>query len=111
MHTEKRGLRFDFSADVEIRPEGAATSTYGRAKQLSLRGCFVEAAGAFTEHQRLCVKILNAHQSLECGAEVIYRRPTGVGLLFVDMTAEARSVLQHWVLTALDRQAEEIPAK
>jgi hypothetical protein len=111
MHKEKRGLRFEFSADAELCSEDSSTSTRGRAKELSLRGCFVEVSGAFAEHQRIRVKIPNAGECFECWADVIYVRPTGVGLLFVDLAPAARDVLQKWVLTALDRQAEEIPSR
>lgn len=111
MHTEKRGLRFEFRADAEVFPEGWSKSSRGRAKQLSLRGCFVEATGAFTEHQRVRVKISHSDESLECWAEVIYVLSNGVGLLFTDMTADARDVLQKWVLAALSRQTEEAPTR
>ena len=111
MPKEKRGLRFDFTADAEVRAEGATTSTRGHVKELSLRGCFVEACGDFAEHQRVRVKIFNADDCLESFADVIYVLPNGLGLLFVDMTPGVRGVLQKWVLTALDRETEAVPAR
>jgi len=110
MHKEKRGLRFEFTADAEVRAQGATTGTRGRVKELSLRGCFVEASGDFAEHQRVRAKIFQADECLETFADVIYVRPDGLGLLFAEMTPEVRGVLQEWVLKALDRQAEEVPA-
>jgi len=110
MHKEKRGLRFEFTADAEVRAEGATTSTRGRVKEVSLRGCFLEASGAFEEHQRVRVKIFHAGECLESLADVIYVRAEGLGLLFAEMTPEVRGVLQTWVLTALDRQSEEVSA-
>lgn len=111
MHKEQRGLRFDFSAAAEIYPEGSPVASLGQARELSLRGCFVDVSGAFAEHQRLRVKILHAGERLECAADVLYVLPTGVGLLFTDMAADARELLQKWVLTALHRQTEEVPAR
>lgn|SRR5215467_13033770 len=110
MHKEKRGLRFDFAAEAEVRSEGATTPARGRVKELSLRGCFVEVSGVYSEHQRVRVKIFHADDCLESMADIIYVLPNGLGLLFVDMTADVRGVLQKWVLSALDRQAEEVPA-
>lgn len=111
MRKDKRGLRFDFHADAEVRVEGATSSSRGRVKELSLRGCFVETAGAFSEHQRVRVNIFNAGEDVESPAEVIYVRPGGIGLLFVDATPGVRDVLQKWVLTALDRQGQEAPVR
>lgn len=110
MHKEQRGLRFDFTAEAEVRPERSPAATRGRVKQLSLRGCFVAAAGSFAEHERVRVKIFNGDDCLESLADVIYVRPDGLGLLFADMTPDVRGVLQKWVLTALDHQTEEVTA-
>jgi len=111
MHTEKRGLRFEFRADAEVCPEGSSKPARGRVKELSLRGCFVEATGTFAEHQRVHVQMHHEGESLECWAEVIYVLRMGVGLLFTDMTPDVRDVLQKWVLAALHRQTEVVPTR
>ena len=110
MHTDKRGLRFEFNAEAEVRAGDSPTSLQGWVKELSLRGCFLELSGSFAEHQRLRLKIFHSDDCIETMADVIYVRPPGVGLLFADMSPHFRSVLQKWVLTALDHQTEEVAA-
>lgn len=110
MHKDKRGLRFEFNAEAEVRVGDSPASLQGRVKELSLRGCFLEVTGTFAEHERLRVKIFQSDDCIETMADVIYVRPSGVGLLFTDMTGHFRSVLQRWVLTALDHQTEEVAA-
>jgi hypothetical protein len=72
---------------------------------LSLQGCFLEISVPLEEKQRVQVKIVRSGESVEAVANVIYVRPTGVGLVFSEMKAESRDALQKWVLAELDRQA------
>ena len=111
MHIDKRGLRFTFSADAEVQVQDLPTSLHGRVTDISLRGCFLAISGSFEEKERVRVKILRCGECFESLAEVIYQRPSGVGLLFVEMIPRFREVLQSWVLSALDRQIEESLAK
>jgi hypothetical protein len=111
MHEEKRGLRFQFTAEAEVRSQGSPQSVSARVTELSLRGCFLETSGSFADHERVRVKLFNADDCIETPADVIYSRATGVGVLFADTTSHVRGVLQNWVLTALDHHAEEITAK
>ena len=111
MHIDKRGLRFKFSADAEVRVPALPTSLHGRVTDLSLQGCFMAVSGSFEEKERLLVKIFRPGEYFESLAQVIYQRPSGVGLLFVDVIPRFRDVLQHWVLSALDHQIEETVGK
>ena len=106
MHEDRRGLRFGFEASAEVLPENASGSTKGRVTELSLRGCFVELAGAFAEQQSTVVKLFHGKEMFEARARVIYVRATGVGLLFTEINPHFRTVLQKWVLAALDQHAE-----
>jgi hypothetical protein len=106
MHEDARGLRFPFSAGAEVVAEGFPESIAARVTELSLRGCFLEMAAALEEKQRVQVKIVYAGEHFEAFANVIYVRPTGVGLVFSEMKADFRDTLQKWVLSELDRQAQ-----
>jgi hypothetical protein len=106
MNQEKRGLRFPFTAGAEIILESSPESIRVHVTELSLRGCFLEIAFSLKEQQRVQLKIFSTGEYFEACAEVIYVRPTGVGLLFVDMKPHCRSVLQAWILTSLDNQAK-----
>jgi hypothetical protein len=105
MSQEQRGLRFPFSTRAEVRLEGSRETIPARVVELSLRGCFLEIPSALKEQQSLRVKILHSGQSFEAAAEVLYVTPAGVGLLFGDIETQSREVLQSWILTALDQQA------
>ena len=106
MNQEKRGLRFPFGARAEIFLQGSPESIPARVMELSLRGCFLEISLLLEERQQVTVKISYSDEYFEALAEVLYLRPTGAGLVFADMEPHSRSVLQAWVLTALDNQAE-----
>jgi PilZ domain len=106
MIREQRGLRLPFSTDAEVIPENSREGIPARVKELSLRGCFLEMSSSLKEHQRLRVKMSHSGHSFEASAEVLYVRPTGVGILFDDLKPHSRSVLQAWVLAALDTQVE-----
>lgn len=106
MNREPRGLRFPFSAGAEVILEGSRGAIPARATELSLRGCFLEISTALKEQQSLQVKILHANEYFEVAAVVIYVRPEGAGLLFGEMKPHFRSVLQAWILAALDNQVK-----
>ena len=110
MHKDTRGLRFEFSADAEVRVGESPAKFSGRVTELSLRGCFVEISGSFKDQERVRLKIFSGEECFETRADVIYVRPSGIGLLFVEMNAHFRGVLQKWVLAALDRQTVDVAA-
>ena len=106
MNREQRGLRFPFSAHAEVVVENSTESTPARVTELSLRGCFLETSSLPSKIHRLQIKIWNSEQFFEASADVLYVKATGVGLVFVDMKTDSRSVLQTWILAALDNQAK-----
>jgi hypothetical protein len=102
----KRGLRFPFKADAEVVLPNHPDKIPARVTELSFRGCFLEISAALQEKQRVRVKIFHSDEFFEAPAEVIYVKPTGVGLVFGNMEPPFRKVLQGWILTALDVQAK-----
>ena len=106
MNREQRGLRFPFSAHAEVVVENSTENNPARVTELSLRGCFLETSSLPNKIHRLQIKIWHSEQFFEASAEVLYVRATGVGLIFVDMKTNSRSVLQTWILAALDNQAK-----
>jgi hypothetical protein len=103
---DKRGLRFPFKADAEVVLPNHSDKIPARVAELSFRGCFLEISAPLQEKQRVRVKIFHSDEFFEAPAEVIYVRPTGVGLVFGNMEPPFRKVLQAWILTALDVQAK-----
>lgn len=103
---DRRGLRFPFVADAQLVPESASENVPARVTELSFRGCFLETAAALKEQQRVHVKISHSDEDIEALAQVLYVTPAGVGLVFSDMELPSRTVLQSWVLSALDNQTK-----
>lgn len=106
MNREQRGLRFPFSANAEVVLENSTENITARVTELSLRGCFLETSSLPNKIHRLQLRIWHSDQFFEASAEVLYVRATGVGLVFGEMKAHSRSILQTWILAALDNQAK-----
>ena len=106
MHEDTRGLRFPFRAGAEIVLEGSSESIPAGVTELSLQGCFLETSAAFEEKQRVRVKIIRSGEAFEAPANILYVRATGVGVVFGEMKADSREMLQKWMLAELDRQAQ-----
>ncbi len=110
MEQERRGLRFGFSAGAEIAPESSPTVTVpARVTELSLQGCFLETSALYEMQRPVLVKICESGEYFEAKASVLYVRPSGMGLVFLDVKPHFRAVLQNWVLTALDNQPDARP--
>jgi PilZ domain len=103
---QRRGLRFPFSAEAEVTSENSSEKTPGRVTELSFRGCFLESSAVLKEQHRVQVKIFQGGEFFEGMAEVIYVRPSGVGLMFGNLPPHYLRVLQGWILTALDNQSK-----
>jgi hypothetical protein len=106
MNKERRGLRFAFSADAEIAAHNSASFVPAHVTELSLQGCFVETSASFEVRFPVLLKIYNAGEYFEGEATVLYIKPSGMGLLFHKVRPHFRTVLQKWILTALDHQLE-----
>ena len=106
MDQEHRGLRFVFSARAEIAPGSSPTAfAPARVRELSLRGCFLETSAPFEIQHTVLVKIHHSEENFEAEASILYVKPSGVGLVFREIEPHFREILQKWVLTALDNQA------
>jgi hypothetical protein len=104
---ERRGLRFAFDAGAQIALESSPTELNpARVTELSLRGCFLETSASFEIQSPVLVKIYDSGEYFEAEASVLYIKPTGMGLLFRETKAHFRTVLQKWILAALDKQLE-----
>ncbi len=107
MDKEKRGLRFAFDASAEIAVESTpAAFVPARVTEVSLQGCFLETAASFEMQRPVLVKIFDSGDFFEAKAAVLYVRPSGLGLVFREIKPHFRSVLQKWILKALDNQVD-----
>jgi PilZ domain len=107
MNDERRGLRFQFSADAEIA-SGSAPSVFvpARVKELSFRGCFLETSAPDQVQSPVLLKIYKSGELFEAEVDILYIKPTGIGLLFCEIKPHFRAVLQGWILTELDKKSQ-----
>ena len=99
---DRRGLRYSFNAAAEILLDHAPEPAPARVTELSFRGCFVETSAALQQGQPLRIKFSHSGEHFEASAHVLYVRPNGAGLAFTEIPPQFRTVLQDWILAAMD---------
>jgi hypothetical protein len=98
---QRRTPRYPFVAPAAILPEAGA-STGGNVKELSLYGCYLDAATTLTARSRVLLKIFMPGEYFEANATVAYANPAlGLGLVFRDVKPHFLTVLRKWLITAM----------
>lgn len=103
MESERRRvLRFHFSAAAEFVDETSGTRTKTRVTDLSLNGCSLDLENRLPIGTRVQVKISTKTDFFESPATVVYSHPLrGVGVTFHDVDAHSATVLQNWLVAAM----------
>ena len=84
------------SAEVTELASGARLSA--RTSELALGGCFIDALNSFPEGTLIKLRITRDGGVFETKAKVVYCDPRyGMGVAFVEMPPEQRSVLEDWI--------------
>jgi hypothetical protein len=98
---QRKVPRYSFVAAATVLPEtGAAVG--GNIKELSLYGCYMDAASTLAPRAKVLVKIFMPGEYFEANATVAYANPAlGLGLVFRDVKPHFRSVLRKWLLMAM----------
>jgi hypothetical protein len=95
---ERAVLRCPFVASAEVTDLGTGTRLSGRCSEIGVGGCYVDALNPFNENTPVHLKILRDQGIFETKAKVVYCHPKfGMGLVFIDMAPEHRSVLEGWI--------------
>jgi hypothetical protein len=98
---QRRVPRYPFVAPVAVLPETGAP-VGGNVKELSLYGCYLDAASTMAPRTKVLVKIFMPGEYFEANATVAYANPTlGMGLVFRDVKPHFLSVLRKWLLMAM----------
>ena len=98
---ERRVPRYSFEAPAAILPE-KGVPVGGNLKELSLYGCFVDAASSIAPRTKVLVKIFMPGEYFEANATVAYANAAlGLGLVFRDVRPHFRTVLRKWLLMAM----------
>jgi hypothetical protein len=101
---QRRTPRYPFAAPAAILPE-TGTPIGGNVKELSLYGCYLDAASTLTARSRVLVKIFMPGEYFEANATVAYANPAlGLGLVFRDVKPHFLTVLRKWLIIAMQSQ-------
>ena len=69
-----------------------------RTSELSIGGCYIDTLNPFPESTPVRVRIVRDHGVFETNGKVIYSHSgLGMGISFVEIAAEQRSVLENWL--------------
>jgi hypothetical protein len=109
--TKRRSVRrcpFVASAEVTELGSGSGAKLSARISELGLGGCYIDTLNPFPEGMVVQLRILRDHGVFEAKAKVVYTdRRFGMGLAFIEMTPNQRSILENW-LTELVTQLRPI---
>jgi hypothetical protein len=98
---QRRVPRYAFVAPAAVLPEKGAP-VGGNIKELSLYGCYMDAACTLAPRTKVLVKIFMPGEYFEANATVAYANPAlGLGLVFRDVKPAFRSVLRKWLIMAM----------
>jgi shikimate kinase len=90
--------RCSLVASAEVTELGSGARLSARISELGLGGCYVDAMNQFSEGTLVGLRILRDQGVFETKAKVVYCHPqSGMGLAFIELTSEQRSVLEDWI--------------
>lgn len=102
---ERRAVpRYPFTAKAEMVEPIQGTRLSGQTAEISLHGCFVEAAEPFPPKTVVQLRIEQEGKAFETWARIVYSNPNvGMGVSFLQPEAEQRLVIGDWI-SALSSQ-------
>ncbi len=94
----RRFPRIHCSGDVLFRRDGAQTFDSGELKYLSEDGCFIQTPATAPPLSQLVLSVKVRDLEVEAIGQVHGHQPGfGMGLAFLEMSPDQRSLLQQWV--------------
>jgi hypothetical protein len=92
------------SAEVTELGSGSSTKLSARISELGLGGCYIDTLNPFPEETVVLLRILRDDGVFESKARVVYADGRfGMGLAFVEMAPNQRSVLEGWLAELVSR--------
>ena len=90
--------RFPFTATADVIDLGSQAQLTARTSDISLGGCFVDAASPFTVGTAVKVRLRRERKTFVAAAVVTGSMPSmGMGLKFTEIEAQQLEVLESWL--------------
>jgi PilZ domain-containing protein len=98
--TKKRSVRrCQLVASVEVTEPLSGTRLSGRTSEIGLGGCYVDVLNPLPVGTLVGLRILRDQGVFETKAKVVYiDAGFGMGVAFIEMAADQRSVLETWLV-------------
>ena len=81
---------------IDVFFDGKDSTGVASTKDISLGGLYMNTRAQVPEGQTLMIRIPMGKEVIVCSAEVVYRNPgLGLGVRFLDLSDEARAVLER----------------
>jgi hypothetical protein len=94
----RRDVRYPVSAAAEIVEARSRTRLSGRASDISLSGCYLDAINLFPVGAVVGLRLTAETRAFECEARVTYSLPgMGMGLAFTRMSSSQTAALREWI--------------
>jgi hypothetical protein len=85
-------------ASVEVTELRTGALLSARISELGVGGCYVDALNPFSEGALVALRIVRDQGVFETKAKVVYCDSNfGMGLAFIEMTPDQRSLLENWL--------------
>ncbi len=85
-------------ASVEVTELRTGALLSARISELGVGGCYVDALNPFPEGALVGLRILRDQGVFQTKAKVVYCDSRfGMGLAFIELTADQRSILENWL--------------
>jgi hypothetical protein len=95
---DRRNLRYLVSADAVVIDAHSNTRLRGRATDIGLGGCYLDAISVFAVGASVGLRLTTEARSFECEARVIYSLlGMGMGLMFTKISPDQATLLRHWI--------------
>ncbi|HEX7294407.1 MAG TPA: PilZ domain-containing protein [Pyrinomonadaceae bacterium] len=81
---------------VDVFFNGRDATGVASTKDISLGGLYMKTHAEVPDGETLMIRIPLGNEQIVCSAEVVYRNPgLGLGVRFIDLSDEARAVLER----------------
>lgn len=98
-HAKRRSVRrCPLVATAEVKEPLSGARLSARTSEIGLGGCYIDTLNPLPQGMLVHVRILRDNGAFETNAKIVYSDGRyGMGLAFVDMTPEQRSMLETWL--------------